>query len=112
MSKRYVQTLDLVADSELIGFYVNAHRPGEIWPEIVAGIKEVGVTRMDIYREGTRLVMIVEVPDDIDFETAMARLATLPRQQEWEEYVGRAQCCNPGDTSAGKWRRMEQIFEL
>lgn len=112
MSQRFVQTLDLVDDKALIDFYINAHRPTEIWPEIVAGIKEVGITRMDIYRDATRLVMIVEMPDDVDFDEAMARLATLPRQQEWEEYVGKAQCCRPGDTSSGKWRRMEQMFEL
>ena len=59
MAKRYVQTLDLVDDPELVDFYVKAHSPLEIWPEIVAGIKEVGITRMDIYRDGTRLVMIL-----------------------------------------------------
>lgn len=112
MAKRYVQTLDLVDDPELVDFYVKAHSPLEIWPEIVAGIKEVGITRMDIYRDGTRLVMIMEAPDDFDFDAAMARMATPPRQQEWEEYVGRAQQCDPSATSAGKWRMMSQIFEL
>ena len=67
---------------------------------------------LDIYRDGTRLVMIMEAPDDFDFDAAMARMATLPRQQEWEEYVGRAQQCDPSATSAGKWRMMSQIFEL
>lgn len=43
MAKRYVQTLDLVDDPELVDFYVKAHSPLEIWPEIVAGIKEVGI---------------------------------------------------------------------
>lgn len=56
--------------------------------------------------------MIVEMPDGIDFDTAMERLAGLPSQQEWEEFVGKYQECEPESTSAGKWKRMTQIFEL
>ena len=44
---------------------------------------------MDIYRDGNRLVMIMQMPDSIDRDAAMERLATLPRQAEWEEFV----CC-------------------
>ncbi|MCM1520052.1 MAG: L-rhamnose mutarotase [Lachnoclostridium sp.] len=108
--KRYIQTLDLVDDPELIAFYKKAH--DEIWPEIVAGIQSVGITTMDIYMSGTRLVMILEMPDDVDKDEAFARLATLPRQQEWEEYVGRCQVCRPGDSSSEKWHLMEKIFAL
>lgn len=64
----------------------------------------------DLY--GTRLVMELEIPDDVDKEKAFARLATLPRQQEWEEYVGKCQVCNPDDSSAEKWHSMEKIFGL
>ena len=52
------------------------------------------------------------MPDNIDFDTAMSRLAVLPRQQEWEEFVGRCQKCKSGSTSAEKWKRMTCIFEL
>lgn len=112
MSKKYVQTLDLKSDPRLIDFYVNAHKPSQIWPEIVAGIREVGIENMEIYRKDTRLVMIVTVPDDFDFDSAMSRLSTLDRQQEWEEHVGRAQLCDPTSTPAGKWQMMENIFNL
>ncbi|MDE6316600.1 MAG: L-rhamnose mutarotase, partial [Muribaculaceae bacterium] len=47
-----------------------------------------------------------------DRDAAMARLATLPRQAEWEEFVGQFQQCEPGSTSAGKWREMTRIFSL
>ncbi len=108
--QRFIQTLDLVDDPGLIEFYLDAH--DNIWPEIVEGIKSVGITRMDIYRDGTRLVMVVEMPDDVDREAAFARLATLPRQSEWEDHVGRAQQCPAGATSAGKWRPMTLFFSL
>lgn len=111
-SKRYCLTLDLVDDPELIAYYRRLHTPEEIWPEIPAGIREVGVTVMDIYLLGNRLFMILELPAHIDRDEAMARLATLPRQAEWEDTVGRCQKCEPGSTSSGKWQLMEQIFTL
>ncbi len=112
MSQRFCLTLDLVDDPEKIAQYRKAHSPEVIWPEIVAGIKEVGITLMDIYLLGTRMFMILELPDDIDHGEAMARLATLPRQQEWEEYVSQFQKCDPSATSSGKWQMMERIFTL
>ena len=112
MAELIVQTLDLKEDPRLMEFYRQAHAPGNIWPEIPAGIRAVGVERMDIFIEGTRLVMLMQMADGIDRDEAMARLATLPRQAEWEDYVGRAQACAPGSTSGGKWRPMAQIFTL
>ncbi|MBQ2523449.1 MAG: L-rhamnose mutarotase, partial [Prevotella sp.] len=67
---------------------------------------------MEIYILGTRLVMIVETPLDFDWDSAMARLATLPRQQEWEEYMAIFQDCNPNATSNEKWQMMERMFHL
>ncbi len=112
MSKKIIQTLDLKSDPQLIDFYVNAHKPSNIWPEIVNGIKEVGILNMEIYRCHTKLVMIMEVPDDFDFQSAMSKLSTLDRQQEWEDYVGKAQVCGDNSTSSGKWQIMENIFSL
>ena len=87
--KRYCQTLDLRDNPELIAEYRKRHSKEKAWSEIIAGIREVGILEMEIYIWGTRLFMIVETPLDFNWETAMAKLATLPRQQEWEE-IGRA----------------------
>jgi len=110
--KRYVQTLDLKDDPELIARYRRAHSPEEVWPEIMAGIREVGILEMEIYLTGRRMTMIVETPDDFDWDEAMTRLATLPRQEEWEAFTAQFQDCAADATSAGKWQLMEQIFEL
>ena len=40
------------------------------------------------------------------------RLATLPRQQEWEDYVAMFQNCAEGATSDEKWQMMERMFHL
>ena len=54
----------------------------------------------------------MDTVDDFDFVADNARLATLPRQAEWEAYVARFQGCDPAAPSTAKWRLMEKIFEL
>jgi L-rhamnose mutarotase len=110
--KRYCQTLDLKDDPALIAEYVKRHSEAEAWPEIRAGIKEVGILEMELYILGTRLFMIVETPLDFEWETAMAKLAGLPRQAEWEEYMSIFQVAKPGASSAEKWQLMDKIFHL
>ncbi len=110
--RRYCRTLDLKDDPELIKEYRKRHAEENFWPEILAGIKEVGILEMDIYLRGTRLMMILEAPADLDLEAAMARLATLPRQQEWEDYMSIFQVAAPGASSAEKWQAMERVFHL
>ena len=110
--KRYVQTMDLKDNPELSAEYKRRHSQAEAWPEILAGIREVGILDMQIFILGTRLVMIVETPVDFEWERAMARLATLPRQQEWEDYMAIFQQCADGATSDEKWQMMERMFYL
>ncbi len=106
--KRYCQTLTLVDDEELIAKYVEAH--AHVWPEIIAGQREVGIVDMQIYRRGRSLFMIMDTVDDFDFGRDMARLAGLPRQAEWEAYVSQFQGCAADASSADKWQLMERIF--
>jgi len=110
--KRYCQTMDLRDNPELIKKYKEAHDREHFWDEIKQGIRSVGILEMEIYILGTRLFMIVETPLDFDWDTAMARLATLPRQAEWEAYVAQFQQCNENATSDEKWRMMERMFYL
>ena len=110
--KRYCQTMDLKDNPELIAESVKRHSEAEAWPEIRAGIREVGILEMEIYILGTRLFMIVETPLDFDWETAMARLATLPRQAEWEAYMSIFQQADATATSAEKWQLMDRMFYL
>ena len=79
--KRYCQMLNLKNDAALIAEYRKRHSEGKVWPETLAAIREVGILEMEIYILGTNLFMIVETPLDFDWDTAMARMATLPRRQ-------------------------------
>jgi L-rhamnose mutarotase len=112
MKQRFCLTLELKDNLRLITEYEHWHKSENIWPEIPAGIKEVGIQSMEIFRLGIRLFMIIEAGSEFDFERDMAKLATLPRQQEWEAFVSRFQKSAPGKTSSEKWKLMEKIFEL
>ena len=110
--KRYVQTMDLKNDPSLIAEYRKRHSEQEAWREVLDGIRQVGILDMQLFILGTRLVMIVDTPLDFDWDTAMDRLATLPRQQEWEDYIAMFQQCREGATSDEKWQMMERMFYL
>ena len=110
--KRYCRTLELRDNPELIAEYRRRHSEDGIRRQVIEGIREVGILEMEIYLVGTRLFMIVETPLDFDWDSAMARLATLPRQQEWEDYMSEFQAAEKGASSDEKWRMMERIFHL
>ena len=108
--KRYCQFLELVNDEELIRKYIDIH--ANVWPEVMAGQREVGILDMQIYRIDNKVFMICDTTDDFDWTCDMARLATLPRQAEWEAYVASFQGCPPEARSEEKWQLMEKISQL
>lgn len=107
--KRFCQTLTLVNDEKKIAEYCEAH--AHVWPEVIAGQREVGILDMQIYRRGRSLFMIMDTVDNFDFERDMERLATLPRQAEWEAYVAQFQGAKANARSDEKWQLMEKIFD-
>ncbi|MGJ7030077.1 L-rhamnose mutarotase [Niabella hirudinis] len=110
--KRYCQTLDLKDDRRLIEEYIKMHSELYHWPEVREGLKSIGILEMEIYCLGTRLFMIVETPLDFEWEDAFKRLASLPRQAEWELYMSTFQIADPVVVSEGKWQLMDRIFYL
>ena len=111
-TQRYVRTMDLRDDPKLIEEYKKRHSEEFHWKEIRDGIRAVGILEMEIYILGTRLVMIIDTPPGFDLDTALSRLATLPRQQEWETYMSVFQECRADAASADKWQPMERMFHL
>lgn len=111
-TKRYVQFLELNSSEEAIREYRKWHSEEFSWKEIRDGIREVGILEMEIYILGNRLVMIVDAPEDFDWKTSMERLATLPRQAEWEAFVSQFQGCSADATSDEKWQMAERMFHL
>jgi len=109
---RYVLALDLKDDESLIATYESYHQPENIWPEIVAGIKAGGINKMDIYRIGNHLIMIVETNEGVDLKTAFEKISDMPRQDEWAKLMDTFQQRLPEAQSDEHWAMMTQIFDL
>ena len=75
--KRYCRTMDLKPDDILIHEYIRRHSEGEVWTEILAGIREVGILEMEIYLLGNRLFMIVDTPGPSRHSTSPAGVGRL-----------------------------------
>ncbi|MFH1717396.1 MAG: L-rhamnose mutarotase [Planctomycetota bacterium] len=110
--RRYCKCLELDDDPALIEEYKKLHAMGAGWPEITAGMKEVGIIDMEIYISGTTLFMIMDTKPDFDHEQAMAKLATLPRQAEWEALVSKFQKTRSDASAKDKWRLVERIYKM
>lgn len=107
---RYVLTLDLVDDPQLIEEYERIHK--KIWPEIETSILESGIKSMEIYRYGNRLFMIMEVLEGFSFEKKEAMDKANAKVQEWEKMLWKYQQALPGTKEGEKWKLMDKIFSL
>ncbi len=108
--KRYCLMLDLLDDSRKITEYEEYHK--RVWPEIIASIKDSGISHMEIYRWKTRLCMIMEVTDDFSFEKKRRADEQNQKVSEWEQLMWNYQQALPGAAPGEKWILMDRIFEL
>lgn len=111
MPQTHVLTLDLKDDAHLIAQYEAFHAPGAVWPEIEASIRAAGVLSTRIFRDGTRLAMVMEVDDAFSFARKAELDTANPKVQAWERLMEQFQAVAPGQED-GKWRPMRQIFAL
>lgn len=111
-TKRYCQTLDLREDPELIAAYEKLHSPDGVWKETLDAIRASGILEMEIYIHENRLFMIVEMPAELEWEDAMRRMASMPKQKEWEALTAKFQKASATATSDEKWKPMRRIFRV
>jgi len=106
-----VFTVNLKDGPGVVETYTRHHR--EVWPEVQASLRQVGVRQMDIYLLGRRLVMVVEMSDGLDYRTAFASHRSSSRRvAEWEHLMKSLQA-PPDEAQAGEWWAvMEQVFHL
>ena len=110
MNRRFCLTLDLKNDPALIAEYKRYHQ--KIWPEITQSIKDSGIEDMEIYLQGTRMFMIMEVNEGFSFEAKSQADLHNPKVQEWEKLMWKFQQSLPEAKPGEKWLLMERIFKL
>lgn len=108
--KRYCFALDLKDDQVLIKEYEVYHE--NVWPEILASIKNSGVERLEIYRTGNRLCMIMETNDLFSLEEKARADSFNSNVQKWEALMWKYQQALPHAKPGEKWLLMDKIFNL
>ena len=106
---RYCLALDLKDDPALIAEYERHHQ--RVWPEIISSISGAGIDKMEIYRSGNRLFMIIEAAQGFSFEAKAKSDRANARVQEWEKLMWKYQQALPGAKPGEKWVLMKKIFE-
>jgi L-rhamnose mutarotase len=110
--ERFCKALTLKNDKKLINAYKLVHAPGVAWPEITQGMRDVGILDMEIYLLGNQLFMIMDTISEFDHNMAMTKLASMPRQSEWEAYVSQFQNSSSHTSAKDKWQLMERIYKM
>lgn len=106
---RHCFALDLKNDPVLIEEYLEHHR--HVWPEVIASFHEAGVLAVELYRVGTRLVMLFETDESFSLERK-AEIDSQPRIQQWEQLMSKYQQPLPEAGPGQKWVPMERIFDF
>ena len=108
--KKHYFALDLKDDPQLIEAYDTYHQ--QVWPEIIKSIKDAGITQLEIYRYGNRLMMLMETDETYSAERKAAMDAANEKVQEWETLMWKYQQALPGAKPGEKWVQMNKIFQL
>lgn len=106
---RYCLGLDLKDSPSLIAEYEEHHL--KVWPEILDSIHQSGIDKMEIYRTGNRLFMIIEAAEGFSFEAKAKSDVANKRVQEWENLMWKYQEALPTAKPGEKWILMKKIFE-
>ena len=109
-AQRFCLALDLKDDPKLIAEYESYHQ--NVWPEIIKSIKDSGIQKMEIYRTGNRLTMIIEVDESFSFQKKAEADAKNLKVQEWEKLMWNYQQAIPHAKPGEKWVLTEKIFEV
>ena len=110
MSLRYALALDLADDPALIAEYERHH--AHVWPAIEESLRASGIDRLEIYRTGNRLFMVMEVSPSFSFDAKATADNANPKVQAWERLMWRYQRALPWAKPGEKWVLMDRIYEL
>lgn len=107
--KQYYLALDLKDDATLIAEYEAHHKI--ISPEILKSINDSGIQRMQLFRAGNRMFMIMDVSDTFSFEEKEKMDKRNPLVQSWETLMWKYQQALPFAKIGEKWVLMDKFFD-
>jgi len=110
VTRYYGLTLMLRDDPELIARYKAEH--ANAWPEVVAKLRQVGVTEMKIFVLGRRMFMYCETVDGFEPDVDFARCLEDPTYRKWDELMRSLQERTPEAQPGEWWAMMECVFDL
>lgn len=108
--KVWARTLCLQDDPQKIADYQSYH--AAVWPEVLEGLRSVGISEMRIFLRGRRMFMYVETSDDFDPNRDFDRAAAGPRAREWNEFMATLQERAPEADPSEWWASMDLVFDL
>ncbi len=108
--KTYGMALDLRDDSAAIAEYKACHRA--VWPDVIAGLRGLGITKMKIFLGGNRLFMYLETPDDFEPGRDFAKYMETGRAKEWDKLMRTFQQRTPAAKQGEWWADMEEVFDI
>ena len=93
--------------ADAIEGYERDHK--NVWPELLAKLKEVGISDYSIFRRGQELTLVMRVPD---FETAWQSLdrdpVNLRWQKEMDKYFEPVPDLQPGE----RFAMLKEVFYM
>ena len=108
--QRFCLALTMQSDNTAIDAYVHRHR--SVPYAILQSQRDAGVIRMDIYRDGPRMIMLMETTDDFTFERKAAMDRDNPAVVQWEADMAQYQGADARADASAKWLPIERIFNL
>ena len=101
----YAFKLRVKADA--IEEYERSHQ--QVWPELLAKIKEAGISKYSIFRRGQDLFLFMHVDD---FDGAWDQLAQSPVNLRWQKEMGRLFEPVPDQKPEERFAMMKEVFYL
>jgi L-rhamnose mutarotase len=102
---RYAFKLRIKADA--IQQYEEEH--ARVWPELLAKLKEVGISDYSIFRRGQDLFLCMRVDD---FDRAWAQLDSDPVNQSWQKFMAPLFEPVPDQEPGERFAVMKEVFYL
>lgn len=108
--KTYGLTLGLQDDPHKIEEYVRYHR--NVWPEVLADLRAVGIQEMKIFLLGRRLFMYLETDDEFEPRRDFPKAQASSRSKEWNQFMATLQERAPEAAPGDWWAPMELVFSM